>query len=949
MDDVIFAGTPDRPALGRAEVSLTIDNSAGLLPIEFSEVTITRTLFRSGDSEYAINGAPCRLLDIQELLSDTGIGRQQHVIVGQGQLDAVLTSRPEDRRAVIEEAAGVLKYRKRRERAERRLEATEGNLLRLNDLLREVRRGLTPLQKQADAARRHGGLVEELRAIRLYLVGHELAGLQAKTERLRDQGQELAQREAVIQARLRELDVAVLDAERALTDAGHGDLADALVRVESLRERARGLSALLAEKRRGLERELVAAADEGVVETLVADAGALRAELAAVERDAAGLRAGGGVDAGAADAGELATAAAALEAAEQRWRECERDAARWHARAEALAQALDAERRESDAARLQGIDGIAGSLLDHVEIEAGAEAAVATALGDAMHAIVVEGGEAARAAVERLAGGDGRALLLVLDERDTAVTTGAPSHDLRSANAERPAVTRAPAVLAPDHTKALAACVRTSLPGLQATLARLLAGFVLADGDWRRAVDLALDHPDLTVMTRSGDRFGGRSPWRVGGHRDGGITRAALDEAEQRRGAAATARDEAQAAVEAARRSVEETRGRVDAAASARRQLEMRTITLDERRAVLAARLAGVEERLARDPEAKATAERYRSALEAKERAYDDVTARLDAQVSRIDDLLDRLRAERRRQAERASAAGGQLETLRTERSGLEDQLTEVRELHQRREIDDAENRMRLESVVERIRTDFDCEPGVALDAPAPDVPEGTTRAGRARDLERELRLMGPINPLALEEYDALLERHDFLQQQLEDVKNSRRELQRVIKAVDKEIVTVFSAAFTDVEANFQALFTTLFPGGSGRIFLTDAEDLLNTGIEMEARPSGKNTRRLSLLSGGERSLTAMAFLFAVFRARPSPFYLLDEVEAALDDVNLHRFLDLVHEFRDEAQLVIVSHQKRTMEAGDCLYGVSMAPGASSRVVSQRMRNAEPDDEVVLT
>jgi chromosome segregation protein len=376
----------------------------------------------------------------------------------------------------------------------------------------------------------------------------------------------------------------------------------------------------------------------------------------------------------------------------------------------------------------------------------------------------------------------------------------------------------------------------------------------------------------------------------------------------------------------------------------------MRTITLDERRAVLAARLAGVEDRLARDPEAKATAERYRSALVAKEQAYHDVAARLDEQAARIDDVLERLREERRRQAERASAAGGQLEQLRSERAGLERDLAGVREHQQRRDVDDAENRMRLETVVERIRTEFDCEPGVALDAPAPEVPEGTTRAGRARDLERELRLMGPINPLALEEYDALLERHDFLNQQLEDVKNSRRELHRVIKAVDREIVTVFGAAFADVEENFQQLFTTLFPGGAGRIFLTDPGDLLNTGIEMEARPSGKNTRRLSLLSGGERSLTAMAFLFAVFRARPSPFYLLDEVEAALDDVNLHRFLDLVHEFRDEAQLVIVSHQKRTMEAGDCLYGVSMAPGASSRVVSQRMRATnDSEDEVVLT
>ncbi|MFI5052919.1 MAG: AAA family ATPase, partial [Acidimicrobiia bacterium] len=286
MDDVIFAGTPDRPALGRAEVSLTIDNTAGLLPIEFTEVTITRTLFRAGDSEYQINGAPCRLLDIQELLSDSGIGRQQHVIVGQGQLDAVLNARPEDRRAIVEEAAGILKFRKRRERAERRLEATEGSLLRLNDLLREVRRQLTPLQRQADAARRHGGLVEELRAIRLYLAGHEIAGLQTKRERLRDRATELDRNQQAVEARLRDLDLAVLDAESALTAVGHGDIADALGRAEALRERTGGLDALLQEKRRSLEREVAAVADEGVFETLVADAAQVRVQLAQVEQEA---------------------------------------------------------------------------------------------------------------------------------------------------------------------------------------------------------------------------------------------------------------------------------------------------------------------------------------------------------------------------------------------------------------------------------------------------------------------------------------------------------------------------------------------------------------------------------------------------------------------------------------------------------------------------------------
>ena len=274
---------------------------------------------------------------------------------------------------------------------------------------------------------------------------------------------------------------------------------------------------------------------------------------------------------------------------------------------------------------------------------------------------------------------------------------------------------------------------------------------------------------------------------------------------------------------------------------------------------------------------------------------------------------------------------------MRTERAELERELGEVREKQSRAEIGDAESRIKLEGAIEALRAEFDVEAAAALDAPAPSVPEGTTLAGRARELERDVRLMGPINPLALEEHRALQERHEFLSEQLEDVRNSRRELTRVIRAVDREIVTVFEVAFADVAEHFAALFATLFPGGAGRLSLLDPDDLLNTGIEIDARPSGKNVRRLSLLSGGERSLVALAFLFSVFRARPSPFYLLDEVEAALDDVNLHRFLDLVHEFREEAQLVIVTHQKRTMEAGDILYGVSMPPGGSTRVVSQRV------------
>jgi chromosome segregation protein len=1097
MDDVIFAGTPDRPALGRAEVSLCIDNTAGLLPIEFSEVTITRTLFRAGDSEYQINGAPCRLLDIQELLSDSGIGRQQHVIVGQGQLDAVLNSRPEDRRAVVEEAAGILKFRKRRERAERRLEATEGNLLRLNDLLREVRRQLTPLQRQADAARRHGGLVEELHAIRIHLAGHEIAGLQAKGERLRDKGTELTAREDAVRARLRDLDVAVLEAEHALTAAGHGDLADALTRIESLRARVSGFEALLGEKARGLQRELASVADEGVFETLVADAAEVRRQLeeldvlgtglaeerGAIERAeydlAAAQRAFAESERPAASAddlrlakrdletrrdalaridAELTRAAARLEqgtarvatltaehdelttvhdritaslpalraasdaardavaratdshrTADDACRGADADLARWQARAETLAAALDASRDDAAVTALDDVPGVIGPLVDHLDIDPGAEVAVHAVLGDALRAIVVDGPVAARAALHRLAAGDAGALLVVAD-----------------ATASRP-----PAPSVPG-TRVLADAVRSQVPGLAAAVERLLDGALLVDGDWSRALDLVLREPSLTVVTGTGDRFGGRGSWRLGGDTLA-ATRAALDDARTRADEADVARVAVQEMLEAAavevearrrdeaataegeRRAVQEldtaerARARVHAeraqrevelaavtaeqdsllaqraadvesiaalevqvpaleaeaaetqslfesralvqlelderattVGAQRRDLDVRAAQLAERRRVLAHRLTEVDDRLARDPERRAEAERHRVALEQRGRGYAEVGERLGELATRIDALLERWRTARRAEAERAAAASDQLQELRGTRQQAEQELLEVRELLQRRDVEEAETRLRLETAVERLRTDYDVEPAIALDAPAPEVPAGTTLAGRARDLDRELRLMGPINPLALEEHDALLERHEFLQAQLEDVKASRRELNRVIRAVDQEIVSVFRDAFDDVSRNFNDLFTTLFPGGAGKLLLTDPDDLLNTGIEMEARPSGKNVRRLSLLSGGERSLTALAFLFAVFRARPSPFYLMDEVEAALDDVNLHRFLDLVHEFRDEAQLLVVSHQKRTMEAADCLYGVSMPPGGSSRVVSQRVSDDLP-------
>ena len=376
--------------------------------------------------------------------------------------------------------------------------------------------------------------------------------------------------------------------------------------------------------------------------------------------------------------------------------------------------------------------------------------------------------------------------------------------------------------------------------------------------------------------------------------------------------------------------------GRAATVSSHRTELEVRVAGLEERRRYVGARRAQVEERLTRNQAERDAAADRRVELEARAVATDRLQGFVTARLQVIGANLDQLREERRRQSEEAREVTARLDGLRQERAAAEAALEEVRARLQKAEIADAEARMRLDAATESLRHDLDCEPQAAIDAECPLLPDGVSPSARVRELERELRIMGPINPLALQEFEELSERHRFLESQLEDIRQTRRELAKVIRAVDEEIVNVFSAAYADVSENFTALFETLFPGGQGRLRLTDPDNLLETGIEIEAKPSGKNVRKLSLLSGGERSLTALAYLFAVFRSRPSPFYVMDEVEAALDDVNLHRFLELVAEFRASAQLVIVSHQKRTMEAADVLYGVTMEPAGSSKVVSER-------------
>jgi len=938
MDDLIFAGTSKRPALGRAEVTLTIDNSAGLLPIEFTEVSVSRTLFRSGESEYAINGVQCRLLDVQDLLSDAGVGRQQHVIVSQGQIDSVLNARPEDRRAIIEEASGVLKHRKRKEKAERRLEGTEANLLRAQDLLREVRRQLRPLERQADAARRHGSIASELRTLQLYIAGREIYAMRTRLENSATGKVEGETIERTLRGKLSGLDTAVMADEAELTARGESGTSDDLVRVEQLLGRARGQVAVLAERRRSVERDRGQLMDAGVVASLEADAATARAELTRVtnalaestsqeldlDSDESALVADRAQDAQAAMQA-VRTAEDALDAASTAYSVAAAASAGDTARVETLRASLAAN--SSSFEELLSTVGALGSLSELIEVDSEWQNAVHAGLADALNAMVMTDAQSARETLAHLRSSDAMGAVVALGDWTSRVT---------------PIVVQGASSLR-SYVRARAG--ENSI-AVNLLLDALLARVVFVDL-FDRGVDIVLERPDVVVVTSKGDRLATTS-LRVGPN---AVTATALERAQTRSSASTTALSKAESALNLRRVEVASVRerlagvrstqdeidNRVTSVAVRRREFDAKVVGLRERRGFLDARLSELESRLQADEGARSTASERRRQVESVLGAVVRLSNIVEGHVRALESRQVELQDLRRRQSTQVRDISHHLDESRRERTTTEKQLEEQRERNRRVELEESEVKVRLEGAIDTLRRDLEVEPQRAIDTALPQLPDGTNPLARQRELERELRLMGPINPLALEEFTELQLRNTFLEEQLDDVKNSRRELMKVIKQVDQEIQSNFAAAYADVRDNFTKLFAMLFPGGTGRLTLTNPDDLLNTGIEVEARPSGKNVKKLSLLSGGERSLTALAYLFAVFRSRPSPFYVMDEVEAALDDVNLHRFLALVHEFRQEAQLLIVSHQKRTMEAGDSLLGITMQPGGSSKVIVERV------------
>ena len=1196
MADVIFAGAGSRPALGRAEVSLTIDNTDGALPIDYTEVTISRTLFRGGGSEYRINGSPCRLLDVQELLSDTGLGRQMHVIVGQGQLDAVLSATPEDRRGFIEEAAGVLKHRKRKERALRKLESMAADLARVADLTQELRRQLGPLARQAAIARRARSIQVEVRDATARLLADDVVQAQSLLEAGDEDKEALARRrsaveeaERVARARLSELAAIETTSAQRLARAGGiweeltaaaqslgalADVAGERIRLlasapapshgtdpEELERRAEAASREEAELADTLEAARTALSDATRVRTdaetaekaadqelsaaqrrvsdrreTIARAGGRvasarsrhEASLAALEQARSALRAaearedsaraalaeaggeaepaqaaaGGARDAvlpaqvpaeggAAADAAvraaavhdeaarHLAQAREAVAAATDARREAASDRATWTARRDTLAISLRGQ--DGTAALLQaGIDGLLGPLAEHLNVERGWENAVAALLGALAEAGLATDAEAALAGLDHARSQDLGAVRLVL--------AGDPS--LGGADTDDEAE---PAPV--DGALAARGLVSTAQPGrLEQVLDRLLKdSWVVEDLEAARALRAEL--PDAVVATRSGDVLA--PGWVAGAGRGASSVlelTAAHEEADAEAAAAAQAETEADAALEEARRQEDAARQALSEALSALRQadaeaaraaeamarlisaahaaaeetgrarrvLERAEAESVQRTAELAAATAALAEVEGGDETAEAAegadgtgvsgksgADSLERALEAarqeREAAADAArqarAAETDARLAlrtaeererssrgRADSLRAAARRERdqRAAAERAQqrrsaqlavathvrdqaraaaeAARTSVQQAADERAAIEtersqalaatnevreeiDQLTKelgsLTDAAHREEVARAEQRMRLEALAERAMSELGLEldPLVEEYGPHMLVPELNEEADAASDpgsaaeqdaaqasaggsghlgrpyvrseqekrlakASRDLARLGKVNPLALEEHAALEQRHQFLAEQLADLKRSRDDLLSIVEEIDARVQEVFAQAYEDTARQFASVFDRLFPGGEGRLVLTDPDDMLTTGIEIEARPAGKKVKRLSLLSGGERSLAAVALLVAIFKARPSPFYVMDEVEAALDDTNLGRLLEIFTELRRSSQLIIITHQKRTMEVADALYGITMRDGVT-KAVSQRL--AQPDRGTAVT
>ena len=1040
MKDVIFAGSGEagsgdgaqRAPLGRAKVTLTFDNSDGTLSIPADRVQISRTMFRSGGSEYEINGSPARLADIQDLLSEAGLGQQMHVLVGQGQLDAVLHATAQQRRDMIEQAAGVVKYRRRQEKTSRKLESVASNVTRLSDLVAELDSQLQPLSEQAESAATARQLQARIRQLEAVLLTRQLGILQAeqtqalaseaegtrRAETLKEQLEAARAASAKHQQEQNRLNAEVTACQKAVST-----LRESAARVRTVQsiaaERVRTyrveLTEATAAARAGYERALELLEErreeaERAVESYASfeeryDAALKNVEKAASEVAQTERASGEAAQSRARAQAQLdAARAAVVEATRAYAAAAERAATLREALGQSLGEApaeLDTESAEAvfdpETGELMDSSSEGTSLLrvlDAVQIDpeyARAASAALTSLATAALSAPVEGAE-----VSQLRGDKGdesnesaaTELLTELPETTLPESCATELHELGI----RPATE----MIEPlnEDAAALAGIDEHALARVTAALGERLAGVLFAPdaASAEQALHLLAENtlagqrtiwrifdPAGTEHTRYSLLYPaeGASPLELAAAYRAASqvvtrTRAELDEAEQTVQQAQTA---AESAVEAEREaakaagvaSAEHARARAQA-----ESLEASAQNIQNERARLNERLTAAEESVA---EARTAYESART----REDSYLAGTgeqapaATIERRAHRLGEVLAEQVGEREQQLHELSGA------LKNAQEGLTSTNDEVQDLQAahaaaltllaRTQTEAARVQERVQALAERARLvtgltleqlEEEYSEQLPVDVPADEASENvasenaasentatetasetaeaSTESVRARlkATRAELEALGAINPLALEEYEALSERHAYLNLQIEDLKATRRDLNTVMDEVSSHIAEVFTAAMEDINTHYRRIFETLFPGGEGHLELDDPSDPLNSGVEIHARPAGKKVKRLSLLSGGERSLASLALLIAIYMSRPSPFYALDEVEAALDDRNLSRLLQVIGELGERSQLIVVTHQKRTMQIAETLYGVSMRGGVST-VLSQQM------------
>ena len=1118
MEDIVFSGSAARKAVSVAEVDLVLDNSDGTLPVEYDEVAITRRMYRSGESEYLINGAMVRRLDVLDILHDSGLGTGTHSIISQGSLDSILQSRPEDRRALIEEAAGVLKHKQRKEKSARKLQAMETHLMRVRDVAAEIERQLGPLERKAKRARAFEEANARLQELRLELAVDDLRTLKAQWDVLCESESQLAGEVATIRETVDASERKVADYQELIRreTADAGELAKKQRRGAQLSERFDSAEMLLRERRRGaveygadlqITLDSAASRHEGALHELeeakkrfegVAsdfDAASAKVDALRKESDEAYARRRD-VDRSISDtekelknlesdmqrdqrklatlkeslssgmaqekiietrkaelSGELERAADEHEQAKRAYQAAadklealvaeEREAqaltlAKFEEREDARSardrarqdlSVLEAElkavekaqraSREGDPALVWLVDNV-GKLAGRpspvskaLDVPRGLELLVEQLLGESIEGMAVDDAGSARDIAR-----------LIVDEK----LTGAVSLVIREAGEGRASARGATGIGTPLIEKLAfgddARAVVESLIGdvvLCDTLDEAFEAFSKREEPCRYiSADGCLLYPNglVRVFGEKSDSAEGvlalerrlrELQERIGGQKascEAAEVRAAQTDESYRSAQAAALKlsqelanqkgtcsalkaDEQRAGqkrsslgrefesiesqVAEARKSIEDLRPAVASLESSIEEQEKRRAEsrecleeLNERVVPLRKEAAQLRESLNEAKLSSATLKERKTYAErlivARQRDVDDVEAgtaeaRRSMAVKRVaveraDGLLSVFEAIAETLHRRTRVLDEALDASQDATDTIHVRAAEAREDARRaHDAFDAANERMTQAKVEKSRLEIrveaavqavvhDC--GVPLDK-AQELPALEDRASAEEEagrLERRIKNMGAINPDAAQEYEALKVRYDFFSGQLADMEAARRSLNRIVRVIDSRMKDDFVKTFAEVNENFSDIFALLFPGGQAHLSLDDPDDIENTGVEVTAQPRGKRLTKMMLMSGGEKSLTALALLFAVYKTRATPFYILDEVEAALDDTNLRRLAAYINSLRDSTQLIMITHQRRTMEMADVLFGVSMQADGVTKVVSQKLERA---------